>query len=93
MAQVSEVHGALAKDINEDGHRDLIIIGNNFDVDVKQGRLDAGGVQLFLSDAKTEGRFDEMPCYRVQKGEFREIIEIEDQVLLLDKAYTLWKLD
>ncbi len=92
MAQISEVHGALLKDVNRDNIDDLIIIGNNFDVDVKQGKIDAGGVQLFLSNGTLGEKFDSFTYYRISKGEYREIIEIGNQVLILDKDYKLWQL-
>lgn len=92
MAQFSEVHGALVKDLNHDNIDDLVIIGNNFDVDIKQGKLDAGGVQLFLSNGIANKAFDSFNYYRIGKDEYREIITIDDQVFILDKAYNLWEL-
>jgi len=52
QAQFSEVHGIVAKDINQDGNLDLLVSGNNYGTDVEQGRNDASIGCLLLGDGK-----------------------------------------
>ena len=47
-AQFSPVFGLLANDYNQDGHTDLLVAGNSYDVNAETGQYDAA-VGLFLS--------------------------------------------
>ncbi|MBT8186856.1 MAG: VCBS repeat-containing protein [Croceitalea sp.] len=41
MAQASQVNASLAEDFNNDGFKDLLIVGNNYEISTQLGRLDA----------------------------------------------------
>ena len=40
-AQWAPVFGSTTFDLNQDGYEDLLIVGNDYGVEVNQGRLDA----------------------------------------------------
>ena len=51
-AQVSPVKDALVDDFNNDGFKDIIIVGNHYGVEVETVRYDAGYGLLLLGDGK-----------------------------------------
>ncbi|GAA4968576.1 VCBS repeat-containing protein [Algibacter aquimarinus] len=51
-AQVSPIKDALVDDINSDGFKDIIIVGNHFGVEVETVRYDAGFGLIMLGDGK-----------------------------------------
>lgn len=51
-AQVAPIHSMIVRDVNADGHPDLLAGGNWFDPDHTAGRFDAGGVSVLLGDGK-----------------------------------------
>ncbi|MEQ8625307.1 MAG: VCBS repeat-containing protein [Vicingaceae bacterium] len=59
MAQISEVHGILIEDFNQDNNQDVILVGNNFGTDVEMGRSDASIGCLLVGDGK--GNFNYIP--------------------------------
>ncbi len=48
----------LVRDVNGDGHLDVVAAGNWFDPDFMLGRFDAGGVNVLLGDG--QGHFKAM---------------------------------
>jgi hypothetical protein len=52
QAQVSPIKDALIEDFNKDGHKDIMLIGNHYGVEVETTRYDAGSAQFFLGDGK-----------------------------------------
>ncbi len=58
IAQVAPINGVVVKDVNNDGHLDLITAGNMFDTEVETPRYDAGTGLVMLGDGK--GNFDPM---------------------------------
>ncbi len=58
-AQFSPVHALVVQDVNNDGSPDLLVAGNTYEVDPKQGRYDAG-FGLLLTN-KRNGQFSAVP--------------------------------
>jgi hypothetical protein len=51
-AQVSPIKDALVDDFNNDGLKDILIVGNHYGVEVETVRYDAGYGLLLLGDGK-----------------------------------------
>ncbi len=58
-AQISPVYGILAKDINRDGHLDLVLVGNDRGFEVQTGPLDTSSGCVLLGNEK--GGFELIP--------------------------------
>lgn len=50
QAQISPVKAAMVMDINNDGHNDIITVGNHYGVEVETTRYDAGFGTVLLGD-------------------------------------------
>jgi hypothetical protein len=59
-AQVAPVHGLAVADFDGDGHEDVALTGNSYDVHRENGRMN-GGVGLLLR-GRGDGRFDPVPA-------------------------------
>lgn len=55
MAQISAMNGIQIKDINQDGHLDIMYVGNNYANEVFMGRYDASNGGVLLGNGK--GKF------------------------------------
>ncbi|MBT8185914.1 MAG: VCBS repeat-containing protein, partial [Eudoraea sp.] len=76
-AQFSPVYSVLNKDVNADGHADLIVTGNFFGTRVKYGRYDANKGVLLLGNGR--GQFREIDVTRsglLLNGEVRDAVII-----------------
>ena len=51
-AQISPIKSTLITDVNKDGIKDIITVGNHYGVEVETTRYDAGMGAVFLGDAK-----------------------------------------
>ena len=51
-AQIAPINGSLIMDLNDDGHKDLIVAGNMFGAEVETSRYDAGIGCVLLGDGK-----------------------------------------
>ena len=49
-AQIAPVNEFVVEDVNKDGKKDLIIVGNNYGIQVESGRIDAGTGMVLLGD-------------------------------------------
>ena len=58
-SQIAPIKDILVKDINKDGHDDLILVGNLYGVEVETIRYDAGTGHVLISDGK--GNFNPIP--------------------------------
>ena len=56
-AQTSPIKSCLVQDFNDDGFKDLLLVGNHYGVEVETVRYDAGHGSLFLGDGKNNFRF------------------------------------
>lgn len=56
-AQVSPIKSALVADFNEDGHKDIVLVGNHYGVEVETTRYDAGFRAVLLGDGKNNFNF------------------------------------
>ena len=77
-AQLSPVFSILTDDFNHDGHQDLLLAGNFYEMRIKFGRLDANKGLLLLGDGK--GHFHELPHYKSGlsvRGEVRDMAEMK----------------
>lgn len=93
QAQYSEVNESLYKDLNNDGVKDLILIGNNKDLNVKQGVKDAGGIQVLYGNKSIESHFDKDNYLRLSSEQFISVIEVNNRVIFMDANYKLWELE
>jgi hypothetical protein len=59
QAQWAPVYGIIPYDYNQDGFEDLLLIGNEYGVEVHQGRSDA--LQGLVLKNKGAGKFEEIP--------------------------------
>ncbi len=50
LAQISPIKSTLVKDINNDGFKDIITVGNHYGVEVETTRYDAGYGNILLGD-------------------------------------------
>lgn len=50
LAQFAPIYGMIAKDVNQDGFRDILAVGNCYDVQPSLGRYDASYGALMLGD-------------------------------------------
>ncbi|NQW76538.1 MAG: VCBS repeat-containing protein, partial [Cytophagales bacterium] len=64
MAQISAMNGIQVRDINQDGHLDIMYVGNNYANEVFMGRYDASNGGVLLGNGK--GKF----TYLDQSGLF-----------------------
>ncbi len=73
-AQWSPIMSMLAGDFNEDGHRDILAVGNFFGADTKQGRYDAGYGSLLIGDGEGSFEFCQVDKSKfIVRGEAREV--------------------
>ena len=56
-AQVSPIKSSLVDDFNNDGLKDILLVGNHYDVEVETVRYDAGYGALFLGDGENKFKF------------------------------------
>jgi hypothetical protein len=81
-AQYAPVRAILSIDINKDGHKDLILAGNDDFTRIKFSRYDANHGMLFLGNGK--GGFDYVPQFRSGfnvRGDTRSILHVNDFLL------------
>lgn len=62
MAQTAPINASIIKDINDDGHVDIIAVGNQFAMEVETTRLDAGSGLVLLGDGT--GNFEYVANYK-----------------------------
>ena len=55
-AQISSVHDILIDDVNNDGYKDVVLVGNEYEISTQIGRLDGSSGILLVNDKK--GFFD-----------------------------------
>jgi hypothetical protein len=54
IVQISAVRAIRAADFNDDGKTDLLLVGNDYSLNVETGRMDGGNGVLLLNDGKGE---------------------------------------
>ncbi len=59
-AQIAPINGIICDDFDQDGNKDLLIAGNNFDAEVETPRYDAGTGLVLKGDG--HGHFQPMLC-------------------------------
>ena len=52
LAQVSAMNGMIVLDLNQDGHLDILYVGNNYSNEVSSGRYDASNGGVLLGNGK-----------------------------------------
>ena len=57
QAQVGPIKGSIVDDFNADGYKDILVIGNHYDVEVETTRYDAGFGSLLLGDGQNNFKF------------------------------------
>ena len=56
-AQIAPVKSSLVMDINNDGYKDIVTVGNHYGVEVETPRYDAGFGAVFLNDGNANFNF------------------------------------
>ena len=56
-AQISPIKCTVVEDFNNDGFKDLFVIGNHYGVEVETVRYDAGYGAIFLGDGANNFKF------------------------------------
>ncbi len=56
-AQISPIKSTLVLDVNKDGHKDIITVGNHYGVEVETTRYDAGIGAVLLGDGNNNFRY------------------------------------
>ena len=56
-AQVSPIKSSLVIDVNQDGHLDIVTVGNHYGVEVETPRYDAGFGAILLGDGNNNFKF------------------------------------
>jgi hypothetical protein len=99
MAQMSCIKSIVCTDLNNDGYKDLILGGNEFNFQPQLGRLDANPGQVLLNDGK--GNFNllkDSESGLALKGMVRDIVPVQTKAglnflfLQNDAAPVLFKL-
>jgi enediyne biosynthesis protein E4 len=81
--QYSSVHNLLMLDVNNDGNRDLVALGNNSHLQLKVGMVAANYGQLFIGDGK--GNFTFVPQYLSGinvKGDVRSVVMDKNKLMI-----------
>ncbi|WP_415374171.1 VCBS repeat-containing protein [Patiriisocius sp. Uisw_017] len=84
-AQFSYVQDILIKDINMDGFLDIVVVGNNFGVDVESGRSDASNGLVLINNKK--GKFAPLTKkesgFSTQNLDSRKIKAIDESLIIV----------
>lgn len=80
QAQISSINHILTDDLNNDGYKDVILTGNNFETSTQLGRLDALRGLALINDKKGFFNIKNLPIFDIF-GQVRdiEIIRHEDE--------------
>ena len=82
QAQFSFVQDILIKDVNKDGQKDVVLVGNNYGVDTEMGRSDASyGVVLLNNKGKLEVAPVTQTGFSTNALDSRFIVEISEEVI------------
>ena len=83
-AQFSYTRSVLVKDVNADGWKDLILVGNNYGVDIEMGRSDASNGILLLNK---KGKFEASPYmqsgFRTGHKDARKLIDLGKNIFAI----------
>jgi hypothetical protein len=83
-AQFSYTQDILIKDVNKDGIKDIILVGNNYAVDVETGRADASYGTVLINE---KGKFSAIPItesgFSTQALDSRSIIDISESLIVV----------
>jgi hypothetical protein len=52
MAQISSVNDIAVDDFNNDGYTDVLLVGNNYNINTQLGKLDASHGLILLNNKK-----------------------------------------
>lgn len=78
-AQWAPIHDILVADLNEDGHKDMLLVGNFFGTRVKFGRYDANRGLVYLGDGNGKWTYAKSSESGIHlKGENRSISMVRD---------------
>ena len=86
QAQISPIKNSLVDDFNNDGFKDILLVGNHYGVEVETVRYDAGYGSLFLGDGKNN-----LDLYPHQKAvfTFQKIVEMSHRLKQLIKKISI----
>lgn len=77
MAQVAPVKGILVEDITQDGWPDIILVGNDYQTEVVNGKYDASHGQVLINDGNMGFELLEAPASGLNTlGDTRSIVKL-----------------
>ncbi len=85
ITQTAPIYRILADDLNDDGHADVLMVGNSYATEVHQGRYDAFIGQALLGDGTGHFR----PLTLGESG-FYVDTDAKDMVKLARNGNPLW---
>ncbi|WP_298329659.1 VCBS repeat-containing protein [uncultured Dokdonia sp.] len=65
LSQISSVHDILVDDINDDGYKDVLLVGNDYEISTQLGRLDGSQGVLLINDKKGFFRIEKQPKFNI----------------------------
>ncbi|NER10336.1 Repeat domain-containing protein [Muriicola jejuensis] len=76
LAQASSTHDILIYDLNGDGFKDLLLVGNTYEISTQLGRMDASHGLILLNDQRGNFRWQPTPEIDIS-GPARCIVKIK----------------
>jgi hypothetical protein len=74
QAQLSPLHSAVARDINQDGYIDLLMAGNYYENNVQLGRSDADFGSILVNNGGSKFVYQLIPGITI-KGQVRKLVD------------------
>lgn len=82
-AQFSVVQDALAMDVNDDGHLDLLLVGNDYAHRAEEGRLSSGRGVLLFGDGELGFTDREHDDFWI-RSDMRRILQIHHRIIVVN---------
>ncbi len=86
LAQFAPIQGIATADVNQDGHLDAILVGNDFSTEPIEGRYDASVGLVLLGDGK--GNFLPELFEKtgfLAEGDCRDVVLVDDRYLVVSR--------
>lgn len=83
VVQISPLRDALVYDFNDNGHEDILFVGNDYSNRAEEGRMNSGRGGLLLGDGQF-GFSDAGPKQFWTKGDARHIIKVDQKIIVIN---------